>query len=71
VPPDRLDACRDALVAAGIPTDGPRRLGPPGQASLYFADPWGNLLELVTTGYPHPIPIGPPELPPLVHQWTP
>ena len=34
------------LHSNGIPTDGPRRMGPPGQASLYFDDPFGNHLEL-------------------------
>ncbi|MEQ1508200.1 MAG: VOC family protein [Myxococcota bacterium] len=62
VSPQALDGCRDALNAAGVVTDGPRRLGPPGQASLYFSDPFGNLLELVAMGYPRPIPVGPPDL---------
>jgi len=29
---------------------GPTRPGPPGQASFYFNDPFGNHLELVTLG---------------------
>ena len=30
-----LDAVKRTLTDAGVSTDGPRRLGPPGQASLY------------------------------------
>jgi hypothetical protein len=30
--------------------DGRRRLGPPGHASVYFAEPFGNRLERVTLG---------------------
>lgn len=60
--PDDIDRLRERLVAAGAPVDGPRRLGPPGQASLYFADPFGNLLEFATDTYPGAVPIGPPDL---------
>jgi catechol 2,3-dioxygenase-like lactoylglutathione lyase family enzyme len=59
---DDLDAFRARLSAAGIALDGPRRLGPPGQASVYFTDPWGQLLELSTTGYGGPTLEGPPDL---------
>jgi hypothetical protein len=45
-----------------VPIDGPRRLGPPGQASVYFADPFGNTLELVTTGYEGVVLDGPPDV---------
>lgn len=57
-----LDAVHARLLAAGTPLDGPRRLGPPGHASLYFVDPFGHLLELVTLQYPRPIPFGPPDV---------
>jgi catechol 2,3-dioxygenase-like lactoylglutathione lyase family enzyme len=57
---DELDSYRARLMAAGVPLDGPRRLGPPGHASVYFADPWGQLLELVTMGYQGEVTPGPP-----------
>ena len=59
---DHLDAFVLRLQAAHVPVDGPRRLGPPGQASVYFADPFGNTLELTTTGYTGPVCEGPPEI---------
>ena len=59
---DELDRCVQRLARAGVPVDGPRRLGPPGHASVYFADPTGNLLELVTMGYRGPVEEGPPEV---------
>ena len=64
---DQLDAFALRLTRAGVPCDGPRRLGPPGQASLYFADPWGQLLELVTTGYRGETLGGPPDAAKLAH----
>ncbi|MCA9711553.1 MAG: VOC family protein, partial [Myxococcales bacterium] len=51
VAPDELEPLAARIEAFGVPTDGPRRLGPPGQASIYFTDPFGNLLELATMGY--------------------
>lgn len=59
---EQLDAFATRLAGAGVPTDGPRRLGPPGHASVYFADPFGNTLELVTTGYRGPVLAGPPDV---------
>lgn len=59
---DQLDAFIVRLERAGVPIEGPRRLGPPGHASIYFVDPFGNLLELATTGYQGKVPIGPPDL---------
>jgi catechol 2,3-dioxygenase-like lactoylglutathione lyase family enzyme len=64
---DDLDRFCARLRAAGVPIDGPRRLGPPGQASVYFADPWGNSLELTTTGYRGPLEVGPPDMAALAH----
>jgi catechol 2,3-dioxygenase-like lactoylglutathione lyase family enzyme len=58
---DQLDTFRARLAEAGVPFDGPRRLGGPGHASVYFADPWGQLLELVTTGYEGSVQPGPPD----------
>lgn len=59
---DELDDFVARLRAAGVPVDGPRRLGPPGHASVYFADPSGNLLELATMGYRGPVAEGPPDV---------
>ena len=59
---DELDVFLARLRDAGVPVDGPRRLGPPGHASLYFADPFGNLLELVTLGYQGRVLQGIPEI---------
>jgi catechol 2,3-dioxygenase-like lactoylglutathione lyase family enzyme len=59
---DDLDVFIGRLEQAGVPIDGPRRLGPPGHASVYFADPFGNTLELVTMGYAGPVTLGPPDV---------
>ena len=59
---DELDRFVDRLRSGGVPVDGPRRLGPPGHASVYFADPFGNLLELVTSGYEGAVEVGPPDV---------
>jgi catechol 2,3-dioxygenase-like lactoylglutathione lyase family enzyme len=64
-----LDGVKAHLQSAGIPVDGPRRLGPPGQASLYFIDPFGNKLEFMTNAYPGHAPVGPPDWSALTHQW--
>jgi catechol 2,3-dioxygenase-like lactoylglutathione lyase family enzyme len=60
---------KERLNDAGVPTFGPTRLGPPGQASLYFNDPFGNHLELVTHGFVPEIPIGPPDMASLDYEW--
>ncbi|KYF75709.1 VOC family protein [Sorangium sp. So ce388] len=70
VAPGKLLAWRKRLNDAGVPTYGPTQLGPPGQASLYFNDPFGNRLELVTFGFTGEIPIGPPDLSALDYAWT-
>lgn len=62
VQPEQLDTFVERLRAAGVPLDGPRRLGPPGHASVYFADPFGNTLELVTMGYTGAVQDGPPNV---------
>jgi catechol 2,3-dioxygenase-like lactoylglutathione lyase family enzyme len=62
VSPAELLTWRDKLEAAGVPTDGPRRLGPRGQASLYFNDPSGNHLELTALGFTGPLPVGAPTM---------
>ena len=63
-----LDAVKAHLQSAGIPVDGPRRLGPPGQASLYFMDPFGNKLEFMTNAYPDHAPVGVPDWKALTHE---
>jgi catechol 2,3-dioxygenase-like lactoylglutathione lyase family enzyme len=60
VTPQRLRKWRRYLEEAGIPCDGPLQLGPPGQASLYFNDPFGNHLEMTCFGFSEDIPIRPP-----------
>lgn len=57
----RLDAARAHLEASGVAVEGPTRLGPPGQASIYFFDPFGNKLELMTNAYPRALGIGAPD----------
>jgi len=57
---------RARLEAMGVPTDGPLRLGPPGRASLYFNDSFGNHLELTCFGYAEEIPACTPEMSKLV-----
>jgi catechol 2,3-dioxygenase-like lactoylglutathione lyase family enzyme len=59
---DDLDAFTQRLKDAGVPVDGPRRLGPPGHASVYFSDPFGNTLELVTLAYRGAVTEGPPDV---------
>jgi catechol 2,3-dioxygenase-like lactoylglutathione lyase family enzyme len=71
IPASKMMHWKDKLASEGIPSDGPRRLGPPGQASLYFNDPFGNHLELQTLGCDLEIPMGPPDMESLVYQWRP
>lgn len=59
---DDLDVFVERLRSARVPFDGPRRLGPPGHASVYFADPFGNTLELVTLNYAGAVLSGPPDV---------
>ncbi|WP_437570993.1 VOC family protein [Sorangium sp. So ce542] len=70
VAPGGLLAWKERLNRAGVPTYGPTRLGPPGQASLYFNDPFGNRLELVTLGFTGEIPVGAPDVSALGYAWT-
>lgn len=62
VTPADLDLGIARLQHAGVRLDGPRRLGPKGHASVYFADPFGNTLELVTTDYRGEVRSGPPDV---------
>jgi catechol 2,3-dioxygenase-like lactoylglutathione lyase family enzyme len=70
VRPEALDALVQGLRDCGVPVDGPRRLGPPGHASAYFNDPFGNHLELETMGYAREIEVGPPQMASLVYAWS-
>lgn len=69
VSPSGLKQWRQLLTDRGIPCDGPIQLGPPGQASLYFNDPFGNHLEVTCLGFGEPIPVRPPEMTHLT--WAP
>ena len=69
VSPRQMLRWKRRLNQAGVPTCGPTRLGPPGQASLYFNDPFGNHLELVTQGFVTEIPVGPPDMNALAYEW--
>jgi catechol 2,3-dioxygenase-like lactoylglutathione lyase family enzyme len=51
VPPGDLMAWKRRLEEAGVPCEGPVQFGLPGQASLHFSDPSGNLLEIVCHGF--------------------
>jgi catechol 2,3-dioxygenase-like lactoylglutathione lyase family enzyme len=62
VPPGEMLWWKTRLESAGVPTEGPLQLGPPGQASLYFNDPSGNHLEISCLGFTRAIPIGAPQM---------
>jgi catechol 2,3-dioxygenase-like lactoylglutathione lyase family enzyme len=69
VSPGQMLRWKERLNEAGVPTFGPTRLGPPGQASLYFNDPFGNHLELVTQGFVPEIRVGAPDMTALEYEW--
>ena len=69
VPAGEMLKWKSRLESRGVPTEGPLQLGPPGQASLYFNDPSGNHLELVTLGFTGSVEVRPPEMTRL--SWTP
>ena len=69
VAPRQMLKWKSLLASRGVPTEGPLQLGPPGQASLYFNDPFGNHLELVCLGYSRAIPVRPPVMADIA--WTP
>jgi catechol 2,3-dioxygenase-like lactoylglutathione lyase family enzyme len=69
IAPGAMLGWKRRLNDAGVPTFGPTRLGPPGQASLYFNDPFGNHLELVTRGFVPNISVGPPDMEALAYEW--
>jgi hypothetical protein len=52
------------------PAGRPRQARSPGQASFYFNDPFGNHLEILTTGIDTTdIPVGVPQRDHLDHTW--
>jgi catechol 2,3-dioxygenase-like lactoylglutathione lyase family enzyme len=51
VPARDLLKWRRRLETEGVKMDGPLRLGPPGHASIYFDDPFGNHLEITCMGF--------------------
>ena len=59
----------EALAAWGVPYDGPTRLGPPGHASIYFDDPFGNHLEFSARDFTGDVRIGPPDHSRLHYDW--
>ncbi|MHB1606858.1 MAG: VOC family protein [Leptospirales bacterium] len=61
ISPRDLSKWKARLEAEGVPMEGPFQLGPPGQASLYFNDPFGNHLELACMGYLEKIPVRTPD----------
>jgi catechol 2,3-dioxygenase-like lactoylglutathione lyase family enzyme len=70
VSPDQLLRWKKRLTDHGVTVAGPCRLGPPGQASCYFQDPFGNQFELVTLGFTNQdLPIGPPPRTDLAYNW--
>jgi catechol 2,3-dioxygenase-like lactoylglutathione lyase family enzyme len=62
VAPSQLLAWRRRLQAEGVRVDGPLRLGPPGHASIYFNDPFGNHLELTCLGFAGMVEQRPPDM---------
>ena len=59
------------LEDRGVVVAGPTQPGPPGQASFYFNDPFGNHLELVTLGFVAcDLPVGVPERTQLNYRWS-
>ena len=58
------------LEEQGVIVAGPTRPGPPGQASFYFNDPFGNHLEIITVGFvDYELPIGVPDRSGLDYVW--
>ncbi|MCL2393874.1 MAG: VOC family protein [Acidimicrobiaceae bacterium] len=72
VGPRQILPWKQRLVDHGVVVAGPTRPGPPGQASFYFNDPFGNHLELVTVGFTdQELPIGVPDRSQLNYEWAP
>lgn len=71
VHPEALDRLRERLRRYNVTAQGPNRRGPPGHASVYFNDPFGNHLEFLTVGYRGEAPFIPPRMAELAYSWTP
>lgn len=72
VAPDGYLAWRRRLESRGVTTSEIMRPGPPGQASFYFNDPFGNHLEIVTLGFVESeLPTGVPDRSHLDYRWDP
>jgi catechol 2,3-dioxygenase-like lactoylglutathione lyase family enzyme len=71
VSPRRFLEWKRRLESRGVVVAGPTRPGPPGQASFYFNDPFGNHLELVTLGFvTFDLPVGVPDRSRLDYRWS-
>ena len=58
------------LEEQGVIVAGPTRPGPPGQASFYFNDPFGNHFEIITVGFvDYDLPIGVPDRSGIDYEW--
>jgi catechol 2,3-dioxygenase-like lactoylglutathione lyase family enzyme len=70
VAPGRFLAWKKRLEDCGVKVAGPTRPGPPGQASFYFNDPFGNHLEIVTLGFiASDLTVGVPDRSQLNYHW--
>jgi catechol 2,3-dioxygenase-like lactoylglutathione lyase family enzyme len=59
------------LEKRGVIVAGPTRPGPPGQASFYFNDPFGNHLEIITVGsVNYELSVGVPDRSGLDYAWV-
>ena len=68
--PGRFLGWKRRLEAEGVRTTEITRPGPPGQASFYFNDPFGNHLELITLGFvAHDLKPGVPDRSGLDYEW--
>jgi catechol 2,3-dioxygenase-like lactoylglutathione lyase family enzyme len=70
VAPRRFLTWKKRLEDRGVSVAGPTRPGPPGQASFYFNDPFGNHLEIITLGFvARDLPVGVPDRSQLNYRW--
>ena len=71
VKPGHFLRWKNLLAAKNVKISGPTRAGPPGQASFYFSDPFGNHLEIVTLGFvDHELPSGMHDRSHLNYKWS-
>jgi catechol 2,3-dioxygenase-like lactoylglutathione lyase family enzyme len=70
VAPHGFLSWKKRLEDCGVSVAGPTRPGPPGQASFYFNDPFGNHLEIITLGFiESDLPVGVPDRSQLNYRW--